>query len=112
MTSTINQPTLDADDACTHHPSDMLFNLIVTLLAPMFLALGGGNVAMDAARTAIRLGAEKVSIVYRRSEAELPARLEEVHHAKEEGVECCGEVLCCCHALRIANPAQNVNRCI
>jgi glutamate synthase (NADPH/NADH) small chain len=47
---------------------------------------GGGNVAMDAARTAIRLGAEEVSIVYRRSEQELPARLEEVHHAKEEGV--------------------------
>lgn len=47
--------------------------------------VGGGNVAMDAARTALRLGAE-VYIVYRRSEAELPARVEEVHHAKEEGV--------------------------
>lgn len=47
--------------------------------------VGGGNVAMDAARTALRLGAE-VHIVYRRSESELPARLEEVHHAKEEGV--------------------------
>ena len=47
--------------------------------------VGGGNVAMDAARTALRLGAE-VHIVYRRSEAELPARAEEVHHAKEEGV--------------------------
>ncbi len=47
--------------------------------------VGGGNVAMDAARTALRLGAE-VHIVYRRSEAELPARREEVHHAKEEGV--------------------------
>ena len=47
--------------------------------------VGGGNVAMDAARTALRLGAE-VHIVYRRSEAELPARVEEVHHAKEEGV--------------------------
>ena len=47
--------------------------------------VGGGNVAMDAARTALRLGAE-VHIIYRRSEAELPARAEEVHHAKEEGV--------------------------
>ena len=47
--------------------------------------VGGGNVAMDAARTALRLGAE-THIVYRRSESELPARLEEVHHAKEEGV--------------------------
>ena len=47
--------------------------------------VGGGNVAMDAARTARRLGAE-VHIVYRRSEAELPARVEEVHHAKEEGI--------------------------
>ena len=49
--------------------------------------VGGGNVAMDAARTAKRLGAGQVSIVYRRSEQELPARLEEVHHAKEEGIE-------------------------
>ena len=47
--------------------------------------VGGGNVAMDAARTALRLGAE-VHVIYRRSEAELPARVEEVHHAKEEGV--------------------------
>ncbi len=47
--------------------------------------VGGGNVAMDAARTALRLGAE-VHVVYRRSEAELPARVEEVHHAKEEGI--------------------------
>ncbi|MCY6484359.1 NADPH-dependent glutamate synthase [Clostridium aestuarii] len=47
--------------------------------------VGGGNVAMDAARTALRLGAE-AHIVYRRSEEELPARVEEVHHAKEEGV--------------------------
>jgi glutamate synthase (NADPH/NADH) small chain len=49
--------------------------------------VGGGNVAMDAARTALRLGAKKVYIVYRRSEEELPARREEVEHAKEEGVE-------------------------
>jgi len=48
--------------------------------------VGGGNVAMDAARTAKRLGAENVYIVYRRSEEELPARKEEVHHAKEEGI--------------------------
>ncbi|MDI6631427.1 MAG: NADPH-dependent glutamate synthase [Bacillota bacterium] len=49
--------------------------------------VGGGNVAMDAARCALRLGAEKVYIVYRRSEEEMPARREEVHHAKEEGIE-------------------------
>ncbi|MBE6030746.1 MAG: NADPH-dependent glutamate synthase [Clostridiales bacterium] len=49
------------------------------------VVVGGGNVAMDAARTALRLGAE-THIVYRRSEEELPARVEEVHHAKEEGV--------------------------
>lgn len=49
--------------------------------------LGGGNVAMDAARTALRLGAEDVYIVYRRSKKELPARIEEVHHAEEEGVQ-------------------------
>lgn len=50
------------------------------------VVVGGGNVAMDAARTALRLGAE-TTIVYRRTENELPARREEVHHAKEEGIE-------------------------
>ena len=49
--------------------------------------VGGGNTAMDSVRTALRLGAEKAMIIYRRSEAEMPARLEEVKHAKEEGVE-------------------------
>ncbi|MBI4683545.1 MAG: NADPH-dependent glutamate synthase [Nitrospirae bacterium] len=49
--------------------------------------IGGGNVAMDSARTALRLGAEKVYIVYRRTEAEMPARLEELEHAKEEGID-------------------------
>ena len=48
--------------------------------------IGGGNVAMDAARTAVRVGFEEVYIVYRRTEKELPARLEEIRHAKEEGV--------------------------
>jgi len=48
--------------------------------------VGGGNVAMDAARSAKRLGAENVYIVYRRSEEEMPARVEEIHHAKEEGI--------------------------
>ncbi|MEW6213850.1 MAG: NADPH-dependent glutamate synthase [Nitrospirota bacterium] len=48
---------------------------------------GGGNVAMDAARVALRLGAEKVYLMYRRSEAEMPARKAELHHAKEEGIE-------------------------
>ena len=49
--------------------------------------VGGGNVAMDAARTALRLGAEHVYIVYRRSDKEMPARREEVEHAPEEGIE-------------------------
>jgi glutamate synthase (NADPH/NADH) small chain len=49
--------------------------------------VGGGNVAMDAARTAVRLGAEKVYLIYRRTEKEMPARVEEVHHAKQEGIE-------------------------
>ena len=48
--------------------------------------LGGGNVAMDAARTALRLGADEVHLVYRRTEKEMPARIEERHHAKEEGI--------------------------
>jgi glutamate synthase (NADPH/NADH) small chain len=58
---------------------------------PVFFAkkvavIGGGNTAMDSVRTARRLGAEQAMIIYRRSEEEMPARLEEVHHAKEEGV--------------------------
>lgn len=48
--------------------------------------IGGGNVAMDSARTAVRVGAQEVYIVYRRTEAELPARLEEIRHAREEGI--------------------------
>ena len=51
------------------------------------MVVGGGNTAMDSVRTALRLGAERAMIVYRRSEEEMPARLEEVRHAKEEGVE-------------------------
>ena len=51
------------------------------------VVFGGGNVAMDSARTALRLGAEEVTIVYRRTMEELPARAEEVHHAVEEGVK-------------------------
>jgi glutamate synthase (NADPH/NADH) small chain len=50
------------------------------------VVVGGGNVAMDAARCAMRLGAEQVSVVYRRSEQEMPARKEEIEHAKEEGI--------------------------
>ena len=58
---------------------------------PVFLSkkaivLGGGNVAMDSVRTVKRLGAEKATIVYRRSEKEMPARVEEVHHARDEGI--------------------------
>ena len=55
--------------------------------AKRVIVVGGGNTAMDSCRTAKRLGAEQVYIVYRRSEAEMPARLEEVKHAKEEGIE-------------------------
>lgn len=51
------------------------------------IVVGAGNVAMDAARTVLRLGAKKVTVVYRRSEQEMPARLEEYHHALEEGIE-------------------------
>ncbi len=51
------------------------------------VVIGGGNVAMDSARCAVRLGAEKVHIVYRRTEKEMPARIEEIHHAKQEGIE-------------------------
>ncbi|WP_428565265.1 MAG: NADPH-dependent glutamate synthase [Solidesulfovibrio sp. DCME] len=57
------------------------------------VVFGAGNVALDAARTAARLGAERVAIVYRRTENEMPARREEIHHAKEEGIE-----LFCLHA--------------
>ena len=60
------------------------------------VVFGGGNVAMDAARTALRLGAEHVTLAYRRTEAEMPARKAEVHHAKEEGVE----ILELCNPLR------------
>ncbi len=49
--------------------------------------VGGGNVALDSARTAKRLGAKKVYLIYRRSEVEMPGRIEEIHHAKEEGIE-------------------------
>ena len=59
------------------------------------VVVGGGNVAMDAARTALRMGAEKVTILYRRTREEMPARAEEVHHALEEGVDIkclCGPV--------------------
>ena len=55
--------------------------------AKSVMVVGGGNTAMDSCRTAKRLGAERVFIAYRRSEAEMPARLEEVRHAKEEGIE-------------------------
>ncbi len=69
--------------------------------------IGGGNTAMDSVRTALRLGAERAIIVYRRSEAEMPARIEEVHHAKEEGVE----FMTLCNPLEyFANEKGRVNR--
>lgn len=58
--------------------------------------IGGGNTAMDSVRTALRMGAQKAMVIYRRSEAEMPARIEEVLHAKEEGVE----------FLTLANPIE------
>jgi len=79
------------------------------------VVVGGGNVAMDAARTALRMGADEVHIIYRRSESEMPARKEEVHHAEEEGIqfhflqnvircvgdenECLKELECVCYEL-------------
>ena len=57
------------------------------LRAKNVAVIGGGNTAMDAVRTAKRLGAERAMIIYRRSEEEMPARIEEVRHAKEEGIE-------------------------
>ena len=68
------------------HAADKNFDTPV-LFGKQVAIVGGGNTAMDSCRTAKRLGAEKSMIIYRRSEAEMPARLEEVHHAKEEGVE-------------------------
>ncbi|MBP3830681.1 MAG: bifunctional dihydroorotate dehydrogenase B NAD binding subunit/NADPH-dependent glutamate synthase [Bacteroidaceae bacterium] len=69
---------MDASSADTDTPIHRAKNVMV---------VGGGNTAMDSCRTAKRLGAERVFIAYRRSEAEMPARLEEVKHAKEEGIE-------------------------
>ena len=69
---------MDASNAATDTP--LLYGRNVAVI-------GGGNTAMDAVRTAKRLGAERAMIVYRRSEEEMPARIEEVRHAKEEGVE-------------------------
>ena len=62
------------------------------------VVFGGGNVAMDAARTALRLGADSVTLAYRRTEAEMPARIAELHHAKEEGV----------HVMELVNPCEFV----
>ena len=69
---------MDASNPTTDTP--MLYGKNVAVI-------GGGNTAMDAVRTAKRLGAEHAMIIYRRSEEEMPARIEEVHHAKEEGIE-------------------------
>jgi glutamate synthase (NADPH/NADH) small chain len=70
--------------------------------------LGGGNVAMDAARSALRLGAEEVSIIYRRSLAEMPARAEEVAHAQEEGIK----FLMLSNATRILGDAEGKVRAV
>lgn len=65
------------------HDDTPMYNVVDKNVA----VFGGGNTAMDAVRTSLRLGAKRAMIIYRRSEAEMPARVEEVHHAKEEGVE-------------------------
>ena len=69
---------MDASNPATDTP--LLYGKNVAII-------GGGNTAMDAVRTAKRLGAEHAMIIYRRSEEEMPARIEEVHHAKQEGIE-------------------------
>lgn len=68
------------------HAADPAFDTPI-IFGKNVAVIGGGNTAMDSVRTARRLGAERVMLVYRRSEVEMPARLEEIHHAKEEGVE-------------------------
>lgn len=68
------------DASTTHNDTPLLYGKKVAVI-------GGGNTAMDAVRTAKRLGAERAMIIYRRSEEEMPARIEEVRHAKEEGIE-------------------------
>lgn len=68
------------------HAADKKFDTPI-IFGKNVAVVGGGNTAMDSVRTAKRLGAERVMLFYRRSEVEMPARLEEVHHAKEEGVE-------------------------
>lgn len=60
---------------------------VIDLRGKTVAVIGGGNTAMDGVRTSLRLGAKRGMIIYRRSEAEMPARIEEIHHAKEEGVE-------------------------
>lgn len=60
---------------------------VINIKDKIVAVIGGGNTAMDGVRTSLRLGAKRGMIIYRRSEAEMPARIEEIHHAKEEGVE-------------------------
>jgi glutamate synthase (NADPH/NADH) small chain len=67
----------------TEHADTPVFDMKGSVVA----VFGGGNTAMDAVRTSLRLGAKKAMIIYRRTEAEMPARIEEIKHAKEEGVE-------------------------
>ena len=99
LRSTIDNPMLSKDKkeallltAAGKEPSNLMKAFRDEPRTPIMkggkvAVVGGGNVAMDAARTALRLGAEKVYIVYRRSMEELPARAEEVEHAIEEGID-------------------------
>lgn len=97
LPSFLNIPGEELNDVYSANEYLTRVNLMHGYLYPIFdtpvkrydkvAVIGGGNVAMDAARVAKRLGSEHVYIVYRRSEAEMPARVEEVHHAMEEGIE-------------------------
>ena len=87
----VDMKTMSSKDiSCALNPRcgmENHYNITKADVIKKVAVVGGGNVAMDAARCAKRMGAEHVYIVYRRSEKEMPARLEEVHHAKEEGIE-------------------------
>jgi glutamate synthase (NADPH/NADH) small chain len=78
---------ITAYDLLISCPGDVIEYLTPIRIGKRVAVIGAGNVAMDSARTPLRLGAEESYIVYRRSEKEMPARLEEIEHAREEGVQ-------------------------
>lgn len=88
ISSTLNIPGEDLDGV--YNAMDMLWDVYhrnITSMNGHVVVIGGGNVAIDAARTSLRLGADKVSILYRRTRREMPATAEEAHHSLEEGIE-------------------------